>query len=164
MSASESLNPFHGWDDTPPVCVTHVVRRWTRMHDHEPPWAGMPRDDVLGMMRPLLSELLNEARDVDHDRRQRRLVMVAHDHGAFRSMQRCSEADLLAELELAREAVELSLRQAGMSARAASEVLATLDAEFALAQRASVRGWYRGRMRRTTMTGTWFERLLEELE
>jgi hypothetical protein len=164
VSASDSMNPFGGWDDTLPVCVTQVIRRWTTMHDHEPPWAGMSRDDVLGMMRPLLSELLNEARDVDHERRRRRLVMIAHDHGAFRSSQRCSEADVLAELELAREAVELSLRQAGMSARAAREMLATLDAEFALAQRASVRGWYRGRMRGTMMTGTWFDRLLEELE
>lgn len=164
MSASEAFNPFNGWDDSPPVCVDDVLRRWIRMLDGERPWSEMQRDDLHGMMRPLLSELLNEARDVDHDQRQRRLVTAAHDHGAFRSAQRCSELQVVTELTSVREAVRCALLKAGMGPLTVQETLYALDGELGLAERAAVRGWYRGTLRRNTTGVSWFEKLLEELE
>ena len=164
MSASNWSNPFGGWDDSPLVCAADVIRRWTRLVECESPWSSMPRDDLLGLIRPVLSELLNEGRDVDHGRRLRRLVHFAHDHGAFRSAQRLSQAELMAEIQVVRDALERALRRTGMGSRAAEETLAALDRELELAQRAAVRGWYRGRVRRQTAAGTWFDRLLEDLE
>ena len=164
MSDSYWSNPFGGWDDSPLVCATDVIRRWTRLIQYESPWSSMPRDDLLGMMRPVLSELLNEGRDLDHDTRLRRLVRSAHDHGAFRSAQRLSQAELMAEIEVVRDALDRALRSSGVGPRAAEEMLAALDGELELAQRAAVRGWYRGSVRRQTVAGSWFERLLEDLE
>jgi hypothetical protein len=164
MSAYDAFNPFNGWDDSPPVRVDEVLRGWTHMLDSERPWSEMPRDDQHGMMRPLLSELLNEARDVDHDQRQRRLVTAAHDHGAFRSAQRCSESQLVAELTSIREALRSALRKAGLGPLTVQETLYALDLEIRLAERAAVRGWYRGTIRRNTTGVNWFEKLLEELE
>lgn len=164
MSASDALNPFNGWDDSPPVCVDDVLRRWTRTLDSEHPWSEMPRDDQRGMMRRLLSELLNEARDVDHDQRQRRLVTAAYDHGAFRSAQRCSESQLVSELASVRDAVRCALLRAGMGPLIVHETLSALEREIGLAERAAVRGWYRGTLRRKTIGVSWFEKLLEELE
>ena len=164
MSASNWSNPYGGWDDSPLVCAADVIHRWTRMLGHEQPWAAMPVDDLLGLMRPMLSELLNEARDLDHDIRHRRLVQFAHDHGAFRSAQKISQAELVAEIEVVRDALEGVLRKSGMGSRAAQETLATLDAEFTLAERAAVRGWYRGSMKPTSPSRSWFDTLLDELE
>jgi hypothetical protein len=164
MSASDAFNPFDGWDDSPPVCVDDVLRRWTRMLDSERPWSEMPRDDQFGMMRPLLSELLNEARDVDHDQRQRRLVTAAHDHGAFRSAQHCSESQVVTELASMRDAVECALRKAGLGPLTVQETLSALELEIRLAERAAVRGWYRGTLRRSVTEVSWFEKLLDELE
>lgn len=164
MSNSNWSNPFGGWDDSPLVCAADVVDRWIRLLEFESPWSVMPRDDFVGMMRPMLSELLNEARDVDHDLRLRRLVQVAHDHGAFRSAQRMTQAELMAEIEVVRDALESALRKTGMGPRAAGETLATFAAELELAQRAAVRGWYRGGERRQAVTGNWFDRLLEDLD
>lgn len=164
MSASNWSNPFGGWDDSPLVCAADVLHRWTQMLEDESPWSIMPRDDLLGLMRPMLSELLNEAREFDHDRRLRRLVHLAHDHGAFRSGQRVSQAELVAEIEIVRDALDGALRNSGMGARAAEETLASLAAELELAQRASVRGWYRGCARRQAVTESWFDRLLEDLD
>ena len=164
MSASNWSNPFNGWDDSPQVCVADVIQRWTCLIEDESPWSVMPRDDLLGLMRPLLSELLNEGREVDHERRLRRLVHLAHDHGAFRSAQRVSQAELVAEIEIVRDAIESALQRAGMGTRAAEETVASLGPELELAQRASVRGWYRGCARRQAATGSWFDRLLEELD
>lgn len=164
MSDSNWSNPYGGWDDAPLVCASDVMSRWTQMLGHEQPWAAMPSDDVRGMMRPMLSELLNEGRDVDHDDRQRRLVRFAHDHGAFRSAQKISQAELVAEIGIVRDALEGALRKMGMGTRAARETLAALDAELTLAERAAVRGWYRGRVKGTPRSGSWFEKLLDELE
>lgn len=164
MSASDAYNPFNGWDDSPPVCVDDVLRGWTHMLDSERPWSEMPRDDLHGMIRPLLSELLNEARDVDHDLRQRRLVTAAHDHGVFRSAQRCSELQVVAELTSVREAVRCALLKTGMGPLTVQETLYALERELGVAERAAVRGWYRGTLRRNTTGVSWFEKLLEELE
>lgn len=164
MSASNWSNPFGGWDDSPLVCAADVIRRWTRLIQSESPWSSMPRDDRLGMMRPMMSELLNEAHDLDHDTRLRRLVHCAHDHGAFRSAQRLSQAELMAEIEVVRDALDGALRSSGLGTRAVEEMLAALDGELELAQRAAVRGWYRGSVRRQTVVGSWFDRLLEDLE
>lgn len=157
-------NPFNGWDDSPLVCAADVIRDWARLVENESPWSVMPRDDFLGLIRPMLSHLLNEGRDSDHDRRLRSLVYTAHDHGAFRSAQRLSQAELLAEIELVRDALASSLRKTGLSKRATAETLVTLDAELELAERAAVRGWYRGSVRRATAAASWFDRLLEDLE
>jgi hypothetical protein len=164
MSAFHWSNPFGGWDDSPLVSAADVIRRWSRLLAHENPWSGMPRDDFPGLMRPTLSELLNEARDADHETRLRRLVRRAHDHGAYRSAQGLSQAELMAEIEVVRDALEGALRKAGLGTRAAEETLATLDAELELAERAAVRGWHRGAVRRQAAQGSWFDRLLEELE
>lgn len=164
MSTSDWSNAFGPWDDSPLVCAADVIHRWTRLLEYESPWSIMPRDDLTGLMRPVLSELLNEGRDLDHELRLRRLVHFAHDHGAFRSAQRISQAELMAEIEVVRDALDAALRKTGMGPRAADETLATLGAELDLAQRAAVRGWYRGAVRRHAVTGSWLDRLLEELE
>lgn len=164
MSTSNWSDSFGGWDESPVVCVADVIRRWTRMIGRERPWSAMPRDDLHGLMRPILSELLNEARDADHSSRQRRLVHAAHDHGIFRAALRLSQAELITEIEIARDALEGALRRTGMSHRAVHETLVALEAELELAQRAAVRGWSRGRLRRPIATGNWFDRLLEELD
>lgn len=157
-------NPFDGWDDSPLVCAADVIGHWTRLVEGENPWSVMPKDDFPGLMRPMLGHLLNDGRDSDHDRRLRSLVYTAHDHGAFRSAQRLSQAELMAEMELVRDALASALRKTGMSARATAETVVTLEAELELAERAAVRGWYRGSVRRATATGSWFDRLLEDLE
>ena len=164
MSASNWSYPYGGWDDAPLVCVADVIRHWARMLEHEQPWSVMPADDLRGLMRPMLSELLNEARDIDHEVRHRRLVRFAHDHGAFRSAQRLTQAELVAEIEVVRDALEAALRTSGLGSRAARETVATLHAEFRLAERAAVRGWYRGSMRPTSRTRSWFDTLLDELD
>ena len=164
MSTPDWSNPFDGWDESPHVCATDVLRGWSRMLGHERPWSDMPRDDLHGLMRPILSELLNEAHDSDHLARQRRLVHAAHDHGAFRSAQRLSQAELIAEIEIARDALDRALRKTGMGSRAAQETLAAIEPELELSQRAAMRGWCRGSAGRPIVSRTWFDRLLEELD
>ena len=142
MSTPDPLNPFGGWDDTPYVWVSDVIRRWTRALCAERPWVEMSRDDIHGMMRPILSELLNEARDIDDVGRRRRLAIAAHEHGVFRSMQRCTEHDLVTEFAIVRESVEETLRQGGTDGWAIRDTMCALDRDFGAAKHGAMRGWH----------------------
>lgn len=163
MSGFDPREAFGGWDDTPPVHVDEVLRRWSRILVREHPWSTMPLDDVRGMMRPLMSELLNEARDLDDEGRRGRLAAAARAHGAFRAAQECTEEDVVNEFGFVLAAIEGALRSVGLSARAAKETIIALDGDFWRAERAALRAWYGGRTRGGVST-SWLERLREELD
>lgn len=162
MNIFDPRESLGGWDDAPPVHVDDVVRRWARLISREHPWREMPRDDVRGRMRPLMSELLNEARDLDDRDRRRRLAVAAREHGAYRAAQGCSEEQLADEFGLAIVAIGGMLRSVGISKRSAQATIESLGADFRLAQRSAVRAWYRF-MVSGYASLAWLDRLIEEL-
>ena len=86
---------FGGWDHTLPLDVDDVVARWWRILSCEAPWLAMTADDRWETMRPLVAELVSQARDPDEDERTRRLAALAFEHGAFRAAQRLRASSLM---------------------------------------------------------------------
>ena len=115
MMPFDRTEPPGGWDDGLPVWPDEVLRRWWRCRAAELPWRDMPADDAFGYMRRILSELLNEARDIDHESRQCRLRIAARAHGAFRREQLCGLTDLACELEAVVAVVNTALCDSGQA-------------------------------------------------
>lgn len=143
MMPFDRTEPFGGWDDGLPVWPDDVLRRWWACLATEPPWRDMPADDAFGCMRRILSELLNEARDIDHESRQSRLQIAARAHGAFRREQLCGLTDLACELEAVVAAINAALCDSGQAESTTRDSVHLLASGLQLAQAAAVEGWNR---------------------
>lgn len=139
----EGMGAFGGCDDDLPVCPEALAQRWWTFLATESPWDGMRNDDAFGYMRRILSELLNEARDIDHDERRLRLVLASGSHGAFRRAQRCTLPDLVHEFELVVAAVHFIIRENGYDERMARDTITCLAPELRLSLRMAAQGWHR---------------------
>lgn len=152
---------FGGWDDAIPVNADDVVDGWWRILRIEKPWADMPRDDALGHMRRVLRELVNQARDPDHEAR-RYMLAAAHDHGSFRRAQRCRHEDLVCEFGLVLDALDTALQRTGMPSALIRDSLSALDPDLWLAQEAATNAWHHAMPQRPFEGDPWFKRLLGE--
>lgn len=133
---------FGGWDDTPPLYVDDVLRLWWRALSPNAPWDRMPADDAFGMMRPILSELVNESRDPDAAARRARLVRAAAAHGMFRRQQGVRRAELTCDFTIALEAIAGALAHAGLAPVAVRGTVAGLDPDVSLAQDTALVAWH----------------------
>ncbi len=162
MNLFDPREHFGEWGAAPLVYVDDVMRRWSVILSREAPWSAMPCDDVRGVMRSVVSELMNDARDLDDTTRRQRLAVAAREHGAFRAGQGCSEEQVTEEFEYVLLAIEGALRGVGVNAHAAETAVAALDADFWLSERAALRAWHRAVVSRSDRR-RWLDVLLEEL-
>jgi hypothetical protein len=135
------FDAFGGWDDEPSLCAGVVVRHWRSTVVKYSPWDAMPADDVLGNMRRVLSELLNDARDIDHQARRVRMLAAAHEHGVFRRAQRCSSEHIYCEFGLVLDALASVLYRGGVCGDLVQNALTILDPDVRLAEHAAMIGW-----------------------
>jgi len=142
MTEFHSSAPFGGSDNELPISAKEVVDRWWRMLSLERPWRYMPLDDAHGTMRRVLSELLDEGRDLDADGRRGRMLCAAYDHGEFRREQGCRQESITCEFGILLDALDTSLAKRGMSPSLIRDALSVLDADLELAQQAAVAGWF----------------------
>ncbi len=94
-------------------------------------------------MRKLLSELLNEGRDIDHKKRRSRLRSAAHAHGAFRREQLCGLSDLARELTAVVESINAELLDGGQGKSTTRDMVEVLALELQIAHAATVEGFNR---------------------
>jgi hypothetical protein len=161
MSEFGEAETFGSWDDGLPLYPDDVVRRWWRILSTQKPWAEMPRDDAFGLMRRVLSHLLNQAREPDRDAR-RYMIAAAREHGAFRRAQRCRQEDLVCEFGLVLDALDGALQRTGIPSNLIRDVLGVLDSDLLLAQDAATKGWHHATPDRPIAADSWFNRLLGE--
>jgi hypothetical protein len=143
MMPFDATGAFGGYDDGVPVRSDTVLRRWWSFVENEAPWNAMPADDAFGSLRRILSELLNEAREIDHEERRVRLLAAARAHGAFRRGQLCGLADLVSEFEIVVVALRVVLCESGHGECMARDTVIVLDPEIRLSQLAAAQGWNR---------------------
>ena len=141
MTEFHSSAPFGGWDNELPISANDVVRRWRQLLSTDRPWRYMPLYDVVGTMRAMLSELLDEGRDLDAAGRRGRMLCAAYDHGAFRRAQGCRREDITCEFGILLDALDSAMARRGMSRNLIRDALSILDADLELAQQAAVAGW-----------------------
>ena len=163
MSDFSPWQQFGGWDHTLPLDVDDVVDRWWRILSGESPWNSMTLDDRWGAMRPLVAELVNEARDPDDDRRTRRLAALALEHGAFRAAQRCRRSGVVCEFGIILDALDHALRQLGAPPSLILDAMAGFDPEVEMAQRTALKGWQRVTTHRLGAQALAVQRLLDEV-
>lgn len=134
---------FGGFDDEIAIAADVLLKSWwTRISVREP-WSDMPMDDAYGMMRPVLSELLNEGRDCDRRARARRMLLAARKHGAFRHAQRYAPRSLQDEFDSVLNAAEAVMSEQGLSAEFIADALVLLERDVRLALDAALTGWMR---------------------
>jgi len=132
--------PFDGFDDLPINAEFTLLRWWTLLEDQRP-WSDMLADDALGMMRFLIREVLNEARDPDTEYRRGRLIVAARGHGTFRRRQCCGLVQLEQEFETLVEALREELRLGGLGKSVVRDALLLLADDIAAARVAAVTAW-----------------------
>ena len=134
-----------GWDwERIPADADAVVRRWWAMVHHRLPWRAMPIDDGFGYIRPVVSELLNEARHPSDGVRELRLDRAARAHGAFRRRQHCSSAALAEEIIALGASIKAILLDAGQPPAVVRDYLVLLDVDVRAACELAVGGWRAG--------------------
>jgi hypothetical protein len=138
-----SQYPFGGFDDEIAIAADRLLKSWWSMLSVREPWSEMPMDDACGMMRPVLSELLNEGRDCDRRERIRRMILAAREHGAFRRRQRFTPRSLQDEFDSVLNAAETVMSEHGFSAEYITDALVLLERDVSLALDASLAGWMR---------------------
>lgn len=144
MSDFGELAPFGGCDEELPIWPDQVMSRWWQLLGSQSPWREMPLDDAFGAIRKLLSELLNEGRDIDHERRQVRMLLAARDHGVIRRSQRCESAILAHEFDCLLHALHFVTRDLGLARVTLRDTLVVFDSELARAEQAATQGWHSG--------------------
>lgn len=133
------------WDwDGIPVIVEPVLIHWQGLMAGVAPWRAMERDDAVGYMRAVVSELLNEPRDADGPTREARLESSAREHGRFRRAQRIDVDSLVREFRALAVATEAALLSTGMTPQFARDALVILDADLKLASESAAVGWLDG--------------------
>ena len=135
------MHSFGAWDDALPVRTDDVLDLWWVTLVEDSPWSAMPRDDAFGHMRRVVSEFLNESRDLYGAERTRRLVQAARDHGAFRRAQLCRREDVQCEFGVVVDAVDAALRIHGMAPVLVESAMTLLKADFLVARHAATEGW-----------------------
>jgi hypothetical protein len=138
-----SQYPFGGFDDEIAIAAEILLKSWWSMLSVREPWSDTPMDDAYGMMRPVLSELLNEGRDCDRRERTRRMMLAARKHGAFRRGQRFTPRSLQDEFDSVLNAAEAVMSEHGLSTEYIADVLVLLERDVRLALDASLAGWMR---------------------
>lgn len=144
MSDFGEFAPFGGCDDELPIWPNQVMWRWWQLLASQSPWREMPLDDAFGGIGKLLRELLNEGRDIDHERRQVRMLLAARDHGVFRRSQRCESVVLPHEFDCLLHALYLVTRELGLTRGNLQDTLTVFDSELARAEQAAAQGWNSG--------------------
>jgi len=134
---------FGGFDDEIAIAADILLKSWWSMLSVREPWSDMPMDDAYGVMRPVLSELLNEGRDCDRRKRAKRMMLAARRHGAFRRAQRCTLRSLQDEFDSVLDAAEAVMSEHGLSAEYIIDALVLLERDVSLALDASLAGWMR---------------------
>lgn len=133
--------PFGGFDDEIAIAADTLLKSWWSMLSVREPWSDVPMDDAYGMMRPVLSELLNEGRDCDRRERSRRMMLAARKHGAFRRGQRFTPRSLQDEFDSVLNAAEVVMSEHGLSAEYITDALLLLERDVGLALDGSLVGW-----------------------
>ena len=133
--------PVGGFDENLPINGEAVAQRWWWLVEEAPPWNRMERDDAFGMMRGVIRELLNEARDVAQDDRRVHMVAAARSHGEFRRGQRCGLLVVDHEFDMLIDAIAEELRADGWGESLICDALVALVDEVAVARAATVSGW-----------------------
>ncbi len=136
-----SQYPFGGFDDEIAIAADILLKSWWSILSVHEPWSDVPVDDAYGMMRPVLSELLNEGRDCDRRGRTRRMILAARQHGAFRRGQRFTPRSLQDEFDSVLNAAEAVMSERGLSAEYITDALVLLESDVELALDASLAGW-----------------------
>jgi len=138
-SIQDSLD---GWDwERIPANVDAVLSRWLKTIRKNAPWRSMPTDDALGYMRPVISELLNEACHPSDGRHVLRLSGVARAHGLYRRRQRCNWQAVVAELDALLVAFEAAMLDAKQSRSLVRDCLVLLQADVRLVHEFAHIGW-----------------------
>jgi hypothetical protein len=135
--------PFGGFDDEIAIAANVLLKTWWNILAVREPWSDMPMDDAYGMMRPVLSELLNEGRDSDRRERARRMMLAARKHGAFRHAQKYALRDLHDEFDSVLNATEAVMSEHGLSGEFIADALVLLERDVRLALDAALAGWMR---------------------
>lgn len=135
------MHSFGAWDDALPVRTEDVLGLWWVTLEEVAPWSAMTRDDAFGNMRRVVSEFLNESRDVYGAERTRRLLHAAREHGAFRRAQQCGREDVQCEFGVVADALDAALRIHGMAPLLVEGAMALLKADFHAARLAATEGW-----------------------
>ena len=136
-----SHHPFGGFDDEIAIAADVLLRSWWRLLSERDPWRDTPLDDSLGMMRRVLSELLNEARDCDRRGRIARMTVAARAHGAFRHAQRYSPRNVYEEFDFLLPAAEAVMTEQGLSPEFVTDAIAILESEVGIALDSALDGW-----------------------
>lgn len=145
-----SDHPFGGFDDEIIIAADVLLKTWWNALSVREPWRTMPADDAFGMMRRVLSELLNEGRDCDRGGREARMAAAARAHGAFRQAQRYPPRCLYEEFDVVIEASEVVMLEQGLSAELISDSLVLLEADVRRARESAFAGWMRSLSNRSS--------------
>jgi hypothetical protein len=130
------------WDwEAIPADVDAVLFKWWTTLRAAPPWSAMPADDALGVMRLVVSELLNEARHPSDGLRGLRLAEAAQAHGRFRRRQQCDRTALGGELAALVDALKNTMLDANQSPSLVRDCLLLLDGDLELARKFALLGW-----------------------
>lgn len=90
----------------------------------------MPHDDATGLMRVVVSELVNEAMEPNDGRRDMRLANALRDHREFRSDQGFNDRVVVDELDALKAAIEAALHEQVASPALAVDFATVLGAEL----------------------------------
>jgi len=131
-----------GWDwERIPANVDAVLLRWFTTIRITAPWRAIPTDDVLGYMRPVVSELLNEAYHPSDGGRVVRLSSAARVHGLFRGRQRCDWQVVAAEIDALVGAFESAMLDAKQPRSLVRDCLVLIQADIRLVHEFAQIGW-----------------------
>ena len=134
-------HPFGGFDDEIALAADVLLARWWDLISERQPWSEMLPDDAFGMMRRVISELLNEGRDCSQRERTIRMAEAARDHGRFRHAQRCSARNVFEEFALVLDSAEVALAESGHSDEFIADAIVVLENEVEVALEAALDGW-----------------------
>lgn len=138
-----SHHPFGGFDDEIAIAANVLLTTWWDLMSEREPWRDMPTDDAFGLMRRILSELLNEGRDCMRRERFARMTSAAREHGAFRHAQRCSARHVFEEFAFVLDAAEAVMEENGHSEDFIADTLVVLESDVEVALEAALDGWMR---------------------
>lgn len=138
-----SHHSYGGFDDEIAIAANVLLTAWWDLTSERGPWREMPKDDAFGLMRPILSELLNEGRDCKRRERFARMATAARNHGAFRRAQRCSARNLFEEFAFVLDAAEVVMAESGHSEDFIADTLVVLERDVEVALEAALDGLMR---------------------